>query len=98
MKQDRHQNVVGCVAVEKGVDGPWTLESVVRFIDLLGYREITLESDTGIIAFRNRVAAMCKSEVATEDALRGDKQSNRLIESTVILQRGIISTIECRIE
>ena len=48
----------------------------MRFIDLLGYREITLKSDTepAIVAFRNRVAAMCKAEVTTEDAVKGDKR------------------------
>ena len=49
---------------------------------MLGYREITLKSDTEsvIIAFRNRVAEMRNAEVATEDALRRDKPSNGLIE------------------
>ena len=45
-------------------------------MDLLGYREITLKSDTepAMIAFRNRVAEMCKAEVTTEDAVKGDKE------------------------
>ena len=49
-----------------------TVERVAKFIDLLGYREITLKSDTEppIIAFRNRVAEACKAEVTTEDAVR----------------------------
>ena len=53
-------------------------ERVARFIDLLGYREITLKSDTepAIIAFRNRV--------------KGDKPSNGLIDKSVMLLRGII--------
>ena len=40
---------------------------MVRFIDLLGYREITLKSDTepAIVVFRNRAAAMCKAGVIT---------------------------------
>ena len=73
---------------------------MVRFIDLLGYREITLKSDTepAIVAFRNRVAAMCKGEVTTEDAVKGDKESNGLIENAVMLLRGIIRTIKCHIE
>ena len=68
-----------------------------KFIDLLGYREITFKSDTGpvIIAFRNRVAAICKTEVTTEDGVKGDKESNGLIENTVMLIRGIIRTIKC---
>ena len=69
---------------------------MVKFIDLLGYREITLKSDTepAIIAFRNRVAAMCKAEVTTEDTVKGDKESNGL----VMLLRGIIRTVKCHIE
>ena len=75
--------------VDKGVAEPWTVERVATFIDLLGYREITLNSDTEsvIIAFRNRVAAMCKAEVATVDAVKGDKESNGLIENAVMLIR-----------
>ena len=73
---------------------------MAKFIDLLGYREITLKSDTepAIIAFRNRVATLCKAEVATEDAVKGDKESNGLIENAVMLLRGIIRTIKCHIE
>ena len=69
VKQDRHQNIMSSVALKKGVEESWTIERVVTFIDLLGYREITLKSDTEpvVIAFRNRVAALCKAEVITED-------------------------------
>ena len=75
-------------------------EEVVRFIDLLGYREITLKSDTeqAIIAFRNRVAEMCNAEVTTEGALKGDQPSNGLIENSVMLLRGIIRTIKFHTE
>ena len=68
---------------------------------LLGYREITLKSDTepAIMAFRNRVAEMCKAEkVTTEDAVKGDRESNGLIENAVMLLRGIIRIIKRRIE
>ena len=87
VKEDRHQNIMNSVALKKGVEEPWTIERVVRFIDLLGYREITLKSDTepAIVASRNRVAALCKAEVATQ-------------ENAVILLRGIIRTIKCHIE
>ena len=66
-------------------------------VDLLGYREITLKSDTepARIAFRNRAAEMCK---ASEDAVKGDEESNGLIENAVMLLRGIIRTIQCHIE
>ena len=45
------------------------------FSHMLGYLEITLKSDTepAIVAFRNRVAEMCKAEVTTEDAVKGDE-------------------------
>ena len=98
--EDRYQNVMSSVALKKGVEEPWTVERVAKCIDLLGYREITLKSDTepAIIAFRNRVAEACKEEVTTEDAVKGDKQSNGLIENAVMLIRGIIRTIKCHIE
>ena len=49
----------------------------MNFIDLLGYREITLKRDTeaAIIAFRNLAVEMCEAEVATEDAVKRDKPS-----------------------
>ena len=58
---------------------------MAKFIDLLGYREITLISDTepAIIAFRNRVAEMCKAGVTTEDTVKGHSESNGLIENAV---------------
>ena len=67
------------VAWKKGVEESWTTERVVNFIDLLGYREISLKSDTepATIAFRNRLAAMCKAEVTTEDAVKGRKRVER---------------------
>ena len=96
VKEDRHQNIMSSVALKKGVEEPWTIERVAKFIDLLGYSEITLKSDTepAIIAFRNRVAEACKAEVTTEDAVKGDKESNGLIENAVMLIRGIIRTIK----
>ena len=58
VKEDRHQNITSSVASKKGVEQHWTVEKVARFIGSLGYREITLTSDTkpAIFAFRNRVA------------------------------------------
>ena len=69
--------------MKEGVEEPWTNERVARFIDLLGYLQITLKNDTepAIIAFRDRVAELCKAEVATEDAVKGDKPLNGLIET-----------------
>ena len=95
MEEDRHQNIMSSVALKKGVEEPWTIQKVE-----LGYREITLKSDTepAIIAFRNRVAEMCKAEVTTEDKLKIDRESNGLIENAVMLIRGIIRIIKCHIE
>ena len=88
------------VALKKGVEEPRTIERVARVVDLLGYREIILKSDAepAIIAFRNRVAAICKAEVTTEDAVKGDIESNGVIENAVTLLRGIIRTIKCHTE
>ena len=63
-------------------------ERVAKFNDLLGYREITLKSgtDPAIIAFRNRVAEICKAEVTTEDAVIGDKESNGFVENAVMAE------------
>ena len=73
---------------------------MAKFMDLLGCREITMKSDTepAIIAFRNRVAEMCKAVVETELAVKGDKQSNKLIENTVMLIGRIIRTSKCHTE
>ena len=72
----------------------------MNFIDLLGCREIPLKSDAepAIIPFRNRVAEMCRAEFTTEDAVNGEKQSNGLIEISLMLIRGIIRTIKCHVE
>ena len=95
VKEDRHQNIMSGVALEKGVEESWTIERVATFIDLLGFREITLKSDTepAVVAFRNHVAEMCKAEVTIEDTVEGDKESNGLIEKAVMLIRGIIRTV-----
>ena len=43
-----------------------------------------------MVAFRNRVAEMCKAAVTTENAVKGDKESNGLIENTAMLTCGVI--------
>ena len=86
------------VALKKGGEDPWTIERVTKFIDLLSYREISLKSDTepAIVAFRNRLAEMCKAEITTEDSVKGDKESNGLIQKAVMHIK--IRTIKCHIE
>ena len=49
---------------------------------------------TGIGCVQNRVDEMYKAEVTTEDAVKGDKESNGLIENAVMQIRGIIRTIK----
>ena len=51
MKEDTDQNIMSSVALKKGVEEPWTIERVVRFHDLVGYREITL-IDNAILLLR----------------------------------------------
>ena len=73
---------------------------MAKFVGLRGYCELTLKSETElpVFAFRNRVAEMCKAEVTTEGAVKGGKESNGLVENTVMLTRGIIRTIKSHIE
>ena len=63
---------------EERSEEPWAIEWVVRFTDLLGYRETTLKSVTEpvIIALSKRVAEELKAGVASENAVKGDKQTN----------------------
>ena len=51
------------VALKKGVEEPWTSERVATFIDLLGYREITVKSDT-------ELATVARSEIVWLKCLR----------------------------
>ena len=73
---------------------------MARFINSLGYKEITLKSDTepARIAFRNRVAENYNAEVTSEDAVKGDMPSNGFVENAVMLLRGVIRTIKCHVE
>ena len=66
--------------MKKGIDEIWASVRVARFINSLGYKEITLKSDTepAMIASRNRVAENCNAEVTLEDAVEGDKPSKRI--------------------
>ena len=85
---------------EKRVEEPWASERVARFINALEYKEITLKSDTepATVAFRSSVAEKCNADVATEDAVKGDKSSNGLVENAVMFFRGIIRTIKFHVE
>ena len=84
---------VTCVAVKE--DRHHNIVSSAH--QLVGYKEITLKRDTerAIVAFRNRVEN-CNAEVTLEDAVKGDKPSNGLVENAVMLLRGVIS--KCHVE
>ena len=77
---------MGSEVLKKGVQKPRAIERVVRFSDSFGYREITLKSDTepAIIAVRNQVAQESRADVTTQDAVKGDTQTNGLIETAVM--------------
>ena len=97
VKEDRHQDTMSSVVLKMGIEEPWASERVARFIKSLGYNEITLKSDTepAIFPFRNRVAEKCNAEVALEDAIKGDRPSNGLVENALMLLRNAIRTIKC---
>ena len=81
VQEKRHQSIMSSVALKEGIEEPWVSERVARFINSLGYKQITLKSDTeaAMIAFSNRVAETCNAEVTLEDAVKGDKLSNGLV-------------------
>ena len=99
VKEDRHQNILSSVVLKKGIEEPSASERVATVINLLGCKEITLKSgtDPATIAFGNRVAENCKAEVTLEDAVKGDKPTNGMVENAVML-RGVIRTIKCHVE
>ena len=100
VNEDRHQNIMGSVVLKKRIEEPWASERVARFINPLRYKETTLKSDTesAIIAFRNREAEKCNAKVKLEVAVKGNKPSNGMVENAVMLLRGVIRTIKCHVE
>ena len=75
---DRHQSIMSIVALTKGVEEPWTLETVVRFIDLFGYREITLKTVRG--ASTHCVQKPCGRNVPNRGRNRGCSERRQAIE------------------
>ena len=67
------------VVLKKGSEEPWASERVASFIFSLGYKEITLKSDTelSIIAFRNRVAENSNADVTLKNAEQAFKPPGR---------------------
>ena len=70
---------------------------MATFINTLGQKEIAMNSDTesAIITFRNRVAENCNAELTSEDAVRGDKPSNELVESDVVARCHQYRQVSC---
>ena len=68
----------------RGVQELRVTDRVTKFIDLLDYREITLKSDTesAIIAFRDRVVEVRRAEVMTEDAVKWSQESTDSLETS----------------
>ena len=77
VKEDRHQNIMSSVALKKGVEEPLAIERVVRFIDLLSYREITLRIDR---ACNCRVQESCSCNVQSGSRHRGRNEGRQRIE------------------
>ena len=92
--------MMSSVVLKKGIEELRASERVGKIHQFVGYTEITLKSDTepAIIEFRNRVAENCNAEVSSEDAVKGDKLSNGLVENAVMLLRGVTRTIKCHVE
>ena len=65
VKEDRHQNITSIVPWKQGVEEPWTLARVARFIDLLDHSDTTLKSDSEpvILALRKSVAEQYKESI-----------------------------------
>ena len=100
VKEDRHQNIMSSAALKKGVEEPWTLERVVRFIDLHVYRWITLKSDTDQQSLRSEkpCGRNVQSRSRKKRVQRKETRRRTGIENTVMLLRVITRTIECHIE
>ena len=73
-RQDKQQNIICNVVVKKGVEEP----SLARFIDLLGYREITLRERHG--TSNHCVQESCGRNVHSKSHHRGRSERRRRIE------------------
>ena len=94
VKEDRHKNIMGSVALKKGLQN-------------LGQSRVWRSSLTCLVIVRSRrrvtqnlqsLRSENVADVTTEDAVKVDKESNGLIENAVMLLRGIVRTVKCHIE
>ena len=98
VKEHRHQNIMSS-AVLKRNRRTWSKRESGKIHQLVGVQRDHVEKrDLAVIAFRNRVAENCNAEVTLEDAVKGDKPSNGLVENAVMLLRGVIRTMKCLVE
>ena len=83
LKDDKSGQGMATIVPAKGTAAEWVITRAVKFVDRLGYKEITLKSDTepAIIAVRNDIRAKVKADSTEENAALGDHQSNGLIEN-----------------
>ena len=83
LKDDKSGQGMATIVPVKGTAAEWVINRAVKFVDRLGYKEITLKSDTepAIIAVRNEIRSKCQADATDEDAALGDHQSNGLIEN-----------------
>ena len=100
VKEEKHGCVHASIVPGKGDQVEWVSSHVARFCNKLGFKEITMKSDTepAILALRDSVSRKCNAEVITEDTPVGDHQSNGGIENAVKNIRGMIRTVRDAVE
>jgi len=100
MKDEKSATVFASVVPSKGVSEEWVAERAARFVNKLGYKEVTLKSDTepAMVALRGEIREKCQAEALEEDAGVGDHQSNGLIENAIRNIRGVIRTLKLSVE
>ena len=100
LKDDKSGKGMATIVPVKGTAAEWVIIRAVKFIDQLGYNEITLKSDTepAIVAVRNEIRSKCKAEANDEDAALGDHQSNGMIENFGKNVRAMVRTLRLHIE
>ena len=100
LKDDKSGKGMATIVPVKGTAAEWVPARAVKFIDQLGYNEVTLKSDTepAMIAVRNEIRLNCKANASEEDAALGDHQSNGMIENYGKNVRAMVRTLRLHIE
>ena len=92
VNEERHQSILSSVALKKHWR-EWRGSSVCLSCDHIKER-----NGTSNHCGQKPCGGNVRAEVATEDAVKCDKQSNGLIEIAVMLIGGNLRTIKCHIE